>query len=149
MAKSIYINVYQQIAESYFTEIDSASRAKDAFYLIGARISDNEYLGAMHIDRAVRSPPSEWWQFLVQGGYFKLELTDDDPPIKYLSYLARGVNLPIDGPADKRQKSDLREIQAGYQIFVSLPLEVRQQIAREFTWHIPSTLEVAGDASSE
>lgn len=144
LTKSIYKNIDSANAESSIRAIDSLSEAKEMFHLIGSRTGDNEFLSMHPMDELVEKPPAEWWDFLVQAGYFEVAVLASGKGVKRKSlvYLDKlSTVMPIEKGETKQEYSDINALSTSYGVYLSLPVSARKQIYEEFVYQVPPNKE--------
>ncbi len=140
LTKSIYKNIDGVDAELAIRSIDSVSSAKEMFHWIGARLDDSNFLLESCMDELTTSPPPTWWRFLAESGLFDIEVVRSDAGIErealiYLDTYSKAI--PIEMFESKREELDEMLLSDSYAAYVSLPMEDRVQIYKEFSYSPP------------
>ncbi|MGF6445367.1 DUF4062 domain-containing protein [Paraburkholderia youngii] len=136
IVRNIYRNVDATGAADSLAKIDLDSRAREMFLTIAAKADDRQFL-SKHSSKYIESPPSEWYEFLVDAGYFELENTTEDvgsPTIVLRSILGEKVIAKITGERNKLEEAEIAYFREGYRAFLDLSVDSRKQLVRDYTF---------------
>jgi len=136
IVRNIYRNVDEAGAADSLTKIDLDSRAREMFLTIAAKAGDRQFLSQSSL-KYIESPPSEWYDFLVDAGYFELENTtadDGSPTVVLRSTFGDSVIAKIIGERNKLEEAEAAYLGEGYRAFLDLSVDSRKQLVRDYTF---------------
>lgn len=139
IVRNIYRNVDTAGAADSLTKIDLDSRAREFFLAISAKTGDRKFLSLRAHDH-ISSPPSAWYEFLNDSGYFDIENTEeaDDSGNVVLRYSVgdRGIIAKIVGERNKKEEAEMAYLSDGYKAFLDLPVDARDKLMLDYM-HLP------------
>jgi hypothetical protein len=141
IVRNIYKNVDAAGAADSLTKIDLDSRAREFFLAIAAKTGDRKFL-SLRARNQIASPPSVWYEFLNDSGYFSIENTDkaDDSVNVVLRYSVgdNGIIAKIAGERNKREEAEMAYLSDGYKAFLNLPVDARDKLIMDYV-HLPAS----------
>lgn len=145
ITQSIFRNSATENPQSQIDGIQKKAQARRVFSMIGAQISDNEFLMESAIREASKRPPPTWWEMVCTYGFFAVmdDLDELAEPVKVLNYIEGIRSIPIDGSLTKKEKSNLAEFEESYAEFLRLEQPERLNILRDFSYMSPTVKPVS------